>query len=275
MGFTLLAPLVYIVPMNKLPEPKRVSILNLLVEGTSIRATSRLTGASTQTIMKLLNEAGQACRSHHRRTVKEVQAKFVQADEIHSFCYSKQENVSQVAPKDAGTIWTWTAIENSSKLVISWMTSKYRDLEEATRFMRDLRSRVAGRIHLTTDMLPAYPQAVEAAFGSDIDYTQIGKKTQGKSSARVAQKAVIIGKPINEMVHNSYVERQNRTMRTMMRRYARLSDGHSKKARNHRHMLALYFTYYNFCRAHMSLGTFDTPAMAAGSQRNSTIYGGF
>ena len=247
--------------MNKLPDEKRVQILNLLVEGNSVRGTSRITGTSTQTVMKLLNDVGGACRWHHRRTMKNVHATHVQADEIRCFVYSKPENVSQVAPEDAGIMWTWTAIENTSKLVISYMNSQGHGLPEATRFMRDLKSRVVGRIHLTTDKLACYPAAVEAAFGEDVDYAQVGKKEKGSSASKMT---VIIGKPDPGVANNSFVERQNRTMRMLMRRFARRTEAHSRTARNHRHHVALYFTYYNFCRAHSSLGTFITPAMAAG-----------
>ena len=127
--------------------------------------------------------------------------------------------------------------------------------------MRDLKSRVVGRIHLTTDKLISYPAAVKIAFGRDVDYAQVSKKDGGSSSSRMT---VISGNPDPKLVHNSFIERQNRTMRMLMRRFARRTEAHSRTARNHLHQVALYFTYYNFCRAHSSLGTFITPAMAAG-----------
>ena len=260
--------------MNKLPTAKRVQILNMLVEGMSMRSVSRVVGVSINTVSKLLVEAGEACAAYHDEAVRDVPASRVQCDEIWSFCYAKEKNVARAkaAPKGAGDAWTWTSIEADSKLIISWEVGD-RTSATAIEFMDDLRPRLANHVQLTTDGHRAYLEAVEGAFGGDVDYAQLVKlygPTEGKGSEKRyspaectgIRKRKIEGSPDPADVSTSYVERNNLTMRMGMRRFTRLTNAFSKKLENHLHMLSLYFVHYNFCRMHSSLRM--SPAMAAG-----------
>ncbi|MDP8993401.1 MAG: IS1 family transposase [Pseudomonadota bacterium] len=260
--------------MNKLPLAKRVQILAMLCEGSSMRSISRVADVSTNTVTKLLIDAGEACLALHDELVRGVEAKRVQCDEIWSFCYAKQRNVpdASAAPEGAGDVWTWTALDADTKLMISYFVGD-RSGESAMILADDLRSRVSSdRIQLTTDAHAAYRDAIEGAFGADVDYATLEKiyrtdpaATRGRYSPPVctgARTKRIEGRPDPRHVSTSYVERANLSIRMQNRRFTRLTNAFSKKFQNHVHALALYFAFYNFARIHKTLRV--TPAMAAG-----------
>jgi len=260
--------------MNRLPLETRVQILSMLCEGSSMRSISRVADVSINTVSKLLVDAGKACAAFHDEKVRDVKARRVQVDEIWSFTYAKQKNVPSAKRQDLayGDTWTWTAIEADTKLLITWLVGG-RDGDYAMGFMDDLRSRLANRVQLTSDGHKAYLEAVEGAFGSDVDYAQLVKlygaapeSMKGRYSPAEcigARKERIEGNPDPKHVSTSYAERQNLTMRMQMRRFTRLTNAFSKKFENHMHMVALYTVWYNYVKQHKSLKGLS-PAMAAG-----------
>lgn len=260
--------------MNKLTIEKRIQILSMLVEGSSMRSISRVVDVSPNTVNKLLIDAGNACYEYHDENVRGLNSKRVECDEIWSFCGSKEKNVApdQKGDYGVGDVWVWTAIDADSKLICGYLAGK-RDAQYANAFMLDLASRLKSRVQLTTDGHKAYLKAVEGAFGYQVDYAQLVKvygAPVGHGAERRyscadfvrADKVAIVGHPRFEYVSTSYVERQNLSMRMSMRRFTRLTNAFSKKMENHVHSLALYFMVYNFVRIHKSLKT--TPALAAG-----------
>jgi len=258
--------------MNRLPIEKRAAILGMLVEGNSLRATSRLADVSINTVTKLLVDLGAACSAYHDEHVKNLRLRYIQCDEIWAFCYAKDKNVPEEKRGifGYGDVWTWVAIDADTKLVPSFMVGT-RGSQTAKGFMDDLASRLANRVHLTTDGHRVYLQAVEDAFGNDIDYAMLVKLygNDGEAETRYSpaecigcREIGITGRPDPKHVSTSYIERQNLTMRMNMRRFTRLTNAFSKKVENHVAMVAIHFMHYNFARIHKSLRV--TPAMAAG-----------
>lgn len=259
--------------MNRLPIEKRAQIVGLLVEGMSMRAVSRIIGCSINTVTKLLEEVGFACNLYQAEHLRNLPCKRVQCDEIWAFCYSKEKNVM---PRDKGVlghgdVWTWTAIDADSKLIVSYQVGK-RDADYAQVFMTDVASRLANRVQLTTDGHAPYLNAVADAFGPEIDYAMLVKhygpanvqdqRRYSPSEFVKADKRPVNGSPDPKEISTSFVERQNLTMRMGMRRFTRLTNGFSKKVENLEHAVSLHFMHYNFARIHKTLRV--TPAMEAG-----------
>jgi IS1 family transposase len=262
--------------MNKLSNEKRVQVVRALVEGNSIRATVRMTGAAKNTVVKLLADLGSACLDYQDAAMRDLSCKRLQCDEIWSFCYSKDKNVPDKFKGQFGygDVWTWTAIDADTKLVPCWHIGN-RDGRDARIFIDDLAARLANRVQLTTDGHRAYIEAVEDAFGGNIDYAMLvkiygnepeGQKRYSPAQCKGTEKRVIAGHPDKRDVSTSYAERQNLTMRMNMRRFTRLTNAFSKKVENLMHAVSLHFMYYNFVRPHQSLKNPYpvTPAMAAG-----------
>jgi IS1 family transposase len=264
--------------MNKLPVAKRAQILILLCEGSSMRSIERIVGCSINTVDKLLRDAGEVTLAYHDEHVRGVKALRVQCDEIWSFVHAKAKNApksKRAGDPTIGDCWTWTAIDADNKLLLSYLIGG-RDAEFALMLMDDLRQRLANRVQLTTDGHRAYLQAVEDAFGADIDYAMLvklygsGQATTDDAAGRRYSPAECIGtrtdnitgNPDPKHVSTSYAERANLTMRMAMRRFTRLTNAFSKKLENHAHMVALYALWYNFVRIHKTLRM--SPAMAAG-----------
>lgn len=259
--------------MNILETEKRAQILNCLVEGCSMRSTSRLTGAAKKTVERLLVSAGEACAAYMDKSMRNLNCKVLQVDEIWSFTYAKQKNVPEhLKGEDTGDTWTWIAMDSETKLVPCFHIGK-RNATDAYLFINDLATRLASRVQLTSDGLKAYVEAVEGAFGSEIDYAQLiklyGNENNPVMQARYSppvctgtRRKRISGSPVKRLISTSHIERQNLTIRMSNRRFTRLTNAFSKKLENHKHAAAIHFMFYNFCRIHTTLRV--TPAMQAG-----------
>jgi IS1 family transposase len=259
--------------MKTLDRDTRVRCLHALCEGMAIRAVARLTGVSKTTILKLVEDAGAAAAWYQDRVFQNLACKRLQVDEVWGYTHCKQKNVAtaKAAPANAGDAWLWVATDAETKLVPSWFVGS-RGSEAAIVLMDDLASRLAHRVQITTDGHKAYLEAVEGAFGGDVDYAML-IKIYGPSSEHAvgryspaecigAKKERIEGNPDMKHVSTSYAERNNLNVRMHSRRMTRLTNAFSKKMENHAHAMALHFLYYNFVRIHKTLRT--TPAMAAG-----------
>ncbi len=261
--------------MNCLSTERRAAVIGALVEGASINSTVRMTGVSKPTILKLLRDLGSACLDYHDKHVRGLKPARVQTDEIWSFNYCKAKNVptAKNAPPGAGDCWTWTALDADSKLIVSYRVG-LRTQQDANEFMLDLAGRIVSRVQLTTDGQMTYPDAIQNAFGFDVDFAQLVKlygpdksttgpeRKYGPGKCNGTRKVPQIGLPDREHVSTSYVERHNLTIRMGMRRYTRLTNAHSKRIENHAHAVAVFFMFYNYCRVHSTVKT--SPAVASG-----------
>jgi IS1 family transposase len=257
--------------MNCLDTKTRAQIIGCLIEGCSVRATVRMTGAAKNTVVKLLADIGCACAAYHNRYVRNLRVRRLQCDEIWQFVAAKSKNAKAEKKQEGwGGIWTWIGIDADTKLVVSYLVGG-RDGGWALEFMEDCASRIKGRVQVTTDGHRAYLEAVEGAFGLDADYAQLQKlygapmdeEVRRYSPARCigCDMKVVSGNPDPRHVSTSFVERQNLTLRMSNRRFTRLTNAFRKKIENHRHSVSLHYIYYNFCRVHQTLRI--TPAMEA------------
>src|ERR1051325_526753 len=267
--------------MNQLSSSKRAQIITALIEGNSIASTCRMTGAAKMTVLSLIREVGESCLRFHDAVVRDLATVKVQADEVWSFCYAKEKNVpEEMKGKGVGSIWTWTCLDAETKLMISWLVSD-RSQEAANAIIGDLKKRITRRIHISSDGLPQYVEAVVKVFRPDeIDHAEIIKTFANSKPAKdvspnsaasryspgrmlTIEKRVAFGDPAEKHASTSFMERWNLTVRMQNRRFTRLTNAFSKKLENHAYMLAITMVYYNFCRKHLSLKG-KTPAMAAG-----------
>ncbi|HEV8132499.1 MAG TPA: DDE-type integrase/transposase/recombinase [Acidobacteriota bacterium] len=268
--------------MNSLDSETRSRIVAALCEGVAINSIVRMTGVAKTTILRLIREVGTACARFHDAQVRGLGTLNVQADEVWSYCTMKQRNVPVELQNTVGigSIWTWTAIDADTRLLITWLASN-RSQDAADAFIADLKSRTMMRLQITSDGYGSYIDAIARAFPNrgDVDYAEEIKTYQnspqpGMSPNSAASryspgrvKSVVriprIGMPITKNISTAYMERWNLTLRMQNRRFTRLTNAFSKKFENHRHMIAMTVVFYNFCKSHKSLGG-KTPAQAAG-----------
>lgn len=255
--------------MRKLSTEKRTMILTALVEGNSINATARLCGVAKLTVLRLLADAGQLCQDYHDWKVRGLSCKRIQMDEIWSFVGCKEKS-KKAGKQGDGDAWTWIALDADTKLVVSYLLG-LRDAGYAAEFVQDVAGRLNSRAQITSDGLNLYTEAIEGAFGSEVDYAmlvkhygaeQAGPARYSPPKCTGCSRRKMAGNPDPKHVSTSYIERQNLTLRMQNRRFTRLTNAFSKKWTNHAHAIALHYFFYNFCRKHKTLGT--TPAVAAG-----------
>jgi IS1 family transposase len=262
--------------MNKLSRAEQAQVIRALVEGNSVRSTSRITGFARNTITTLLVQLGRAASEYQDRVLRDLDSTRIECDEIWAFCYAKNRNVPEDkrAEFGYGDVWTWVALDPDTKIVPTWLVGR-RDVADAQAFIADLKPRLRNRVQITTDGHKPYIEAIEQSFGKDVDYAMLvkdygiepGEERRFSPPVVLSERVYVInGDPVEDRISTSYVERQNLTMRMGMRRFTRLTNGFSKKVENHAAMVSLHFMYYHFGRAHKSLANPypRTPAMAAG-----------
>jgi IS1 family transposase len=267
--------------MKQLTRDQRISVIKCLVDGVSIRATVRITGVAKNTIQKLTVELGEACLEYQNQVLRDLPCKRLELDEVWAFCYAKDKNLpdSMKGMPGVGSIWTWTAMDAETKLLVSWQLGA-RDAANAHRFIGDISERLANRVQMTTDGNNCYLEAIESHLGGSVDYAMLVKQYgQNETPERAyspakclgAKKKNIDGNPDMELVSTSYAERQNLNIRMQNRRYTRLTNAFSKKAEMLAYSVAIMFCYHNFVRVHMTLKT--TPAVAAGIAKHKWTVG--
>lgn len=267
--------------MNRLSIERRAQVIGCITEGMGIRATGRITGVSKTTITKLIVDLGDAAAAYCDGAFRNLGCERIEADEIWSFVHAKDKNLPEHLLDDPefGSVWTWTALDADTKLIVSWLVGG-RNTPDCYEFMADLKSRLlpGQRIQLSTDGFGSYEPVVDALWRGNIDYGQVIKdygklhetdqRRYSPAECKGIEKKSIIGDPDETKISTSYVERQNLSMRMGNRRFTRLTNAHSKRIENHTAALAIYFAHYNLCRPHETLtkaaGRKTTPAMAAG-----------